>query len=260
MMMKSVLEEVCASRNIETMNLFRDDKEHFIKITKKRLDGIFPIGRFTLKEIENFEKYSKNIVFIDSSPDELMYHSIVPNYQLGVRIALRCFMENGHQDIGFIGSKYTFGNRKELEIDSRYVYFKSFLEKENLFKENFIIESNMNAVSGYNSLSKFLESNKLPTALFVSSDAIVPGILKLFGERKINIPDDISIITFNDTPLSECSTPPLSSIRIFMKEYANAAINIMEEIWEGENGVKKIIMPCNLIERSSVKKINPPKK
>lgn len=254
-MMKNVLEEVCLEKDIEVVTLFRNDEKNFIKINKKKLDGIFPIGRFTLDEITNFETYTKNIVFIDSSPDELTYHSIIPNYQLGVRIALKNLLENGHKNIGFIGSKYTFGNIKEWEIDSRYVYFKSFLEGNNLFNENFTVECEMNAKSGYEKIVEFIKKNELPTAFFISSDAIVPGVLKAFNEKNIKIPEDVSLITFNDTPLSEFSTPALSSIRIFMREYASAAIRIMEELWEGEHGVKKIIMPCNLIERESVKKI-----
>ena len=126
-MMRTVLEEICLEKNIEVISLFRNQDKNFIKINKKKLDGIFPIGRFTVEEIENFELYTKNIVFIDSSPDELTYHSIIPNYQLGLKLALKHFLERGHKNIGFIGSRYTFGNTKEWEIDSRYVYFKSFL-------------------------------------------------------------------------------------------------------------------------------------
>ncbi len=252
-MMKNVLEEVCLEKGIEVISLFRNKDKNFIKINKKKLDGIFPIGRFTLEEIADFESYTRNIVFIDSSPDELTYHSIIPNYQLGVRIALKHFLDKGHKDIGFIGNKYTFGNTKEWEIDSRYVYFKSFLEGHNLFNEKYIVECEMNSKSGYNNIIKFLKNSKLPSAFFISSDAIASGILKAFSEKNIKIPEDVSIITFNDTPLSEFATPALSSIRIFMREYADAAIRLMEELWEGEHGVKKVIMPCNLIERESVK-------
>lgn len=254
-MMKNVLEEVCLEENIEVITLFRNQDKNFIKINKKKLDGIFPIGRFTLEEIANFESYTKNIVFIDSSPDELTYHSIIPNYQLGVKIALKYLIDKGHRNIGFIGSKYTFGNTKDLEIDSRYVYFKSFLEGNNLFNENYTVECEMNSKSGYLNMLKFLKESKLPTAFFISSDAIASGILKAFNEKNIKIPEDVSIVTFNDTPLSEFATPALSSIRIFMREYATAALKVMEELWEGEHGVKKIIMPCNLIERESVKDI-----
>lgn len=255
-MMRTVLEEVCLEKNIEIISLFRNQDKNFVKVNKKKLDGIFPIGRFTVEEIENFESYTKNIVFIDSSPDELTYHSIIPNYQLGVKIALKHLMDKGHKNIGFIGSKFTFGNTKELEIDSRYVYFKSFLEGNNIFDDRYTVECEMNSKSGYTNILKFLKESSLPSAFFISSDAIAPGILKAFNEKNIKIPEDVSIITFNDTPLSEFATPALSSIRIFMREYANAAISIMEELWEGEHGVKKIIMPCNLIERESVNDIS----
>lgn len=252
-MMRTVLEEVCLEKGIEIISLFRNENNSFIKINKKKLDGIFPIGRFTLEEIADFESYTRNIVFIDSSPDELTYHSIIPNYQLGVKIALKHFLEKGHKDIGFIGSKYTFGNTKDWEIDSRYVYFKSFLEGNNLFDEKYIVECEMNSKSGYSNIIKFLKTSDLPSAFFISSDAIASGVLKAFNEKNIKIPEDVSIITFNDTPLSEFATPSLSSIRIFMREYADAAIGLMEELWKGKHGVKKIIMPCNLIERESVK-------
>lgn len=252
-MMRTVLEEICLEKNIEVISLFRNQDKNFIKINKKKLDGIFPIGRFTVEEIENFELYTKNIVFIDSSPDELTYHSIIPNYQLGLKLALKHFLERGHKNIGFIGSRYTFGNTKEWEIDSRYVYFKSFLEGHKLLNEDFVIECDMNANSGYKSMMEFLKNKSLPSAFFISSDAIAPGILKALNEKNIKVPVDISLITFNDTPLSEFATPSLSSIRIFMREYAHAALSVMEELWAGEHGVKKIIMPCNLVERESVK-------
>lgn len=255
-MMKNVLEEICLEKNIEVMSLFRNQDKNFIKINKKKLDGIFPIGRFTIEEIENFESYTKNIVFIDSSPDELMYHSIIPNYQLGLKLALKHFIDKGHKNIGFIGSRYTFGNTKEWEIDSRYVYFKSFLERYELFNDKYVIECNMNAKSGYENMKTFLKNNNIPSAFFISSDVIAPGILKALNEKNIKVPLDVSIITFNDTPLSEFATPSLSSIRIFMREYAHAALSVMEELWSGEHGVKKIIMPCNLVERESVKDFN----
>ena len=191
-MMKNVLEEVCLEKNIEVISLFRNQDKNFIKITKKKIDGIFPIGRFTLEEISNFENYTKNIVFIDSSPDELTYHSIIPNYQLGVKIALKHFLDKGHKDIGFVGSKYTFGNTKDWEIDSRYVYFKSFLEGNNLFNEKYIVECEMNSKSGYNNIIKFLKNSKLPSAFFISSDAIASGILKAFSEKNIKIPGNYS--------------------------------------------------------------------
>lgn len=254
-LMKKTLEEICKEKGIATVTLFRNQEKNFTKLSPQKLSGIFPIGRFTLEEIKDFEIYTKNIVFLDSSPDELMYNSIIPDYQLGIKLALKNFLDNGHKNIGFIGSKYTFGNTKDMEVDSRYIFFKSYLENNGILNEEYFIECEMNSISGYYSMKKFLKQKRLPTAFFISSDAIAPGILRALKEKKIKIPDDISIITFNDTPLSEFSNPALSSIKIFMREYMYEAIRLMEQLWEGENGVKKVIMPCNLVERDSIKKL-----
>lgn len=255
-LLKNILEELCLSNNIHTTTLFRNDKRIFITNTKNKLDGIFAIGCFSPDEIKNFESYSKNIIFIDSTPDELIYHSVVPNYQLGVKIAINHFLENGHSNIGFIGSFYSFGNTKEVEINSIFRYFKSFMEEKNYYNQDYNINCALNSKDGYIKVKQYLSScRELPTAFFISSDAIASGALKAFSEYNISIPENVSIITFNDTNISEFATPPLSSIRVFMKENSKAALSLMQELWKGEHGVKKIVMPCNIIERESVRNL-----
>lgn len=183
-LMKKTLEEICKEKGIATVTLFRNQEKNFTKLSPQKLSGIFPIGRFTLEEIKDFEIYTKNIVFLDSSPDELMYNSIIPDYQLGIKLALKNFLDNGHKNIGFIGSKYTFGNTKDMEVDSRYIFFKSYLENNGILNEEYFIECEMNSISGYYSMKKFLKQKRLPTAFFISSDAIAPGILRALKEKK----------------------------------------------------------------------------
>ena len=256
-LLKNILEETCHLKNIETITLFRNDKRIFTKNTKDKLDGIFAIGCFSPEEIKTFENYSKNIIFIDSTPDELNYHSVVPNYQLGVKIAINNFLDKGHKNIGFIGSLYSYGNTKEVEINSIFRYYKSIMEEKNLYNPSNNVNCKLNSKDGYIQLKKYLEENSqnLPTAFFISSDAIASGALKAFSEKNINIPQDVSIITFNDTNISEFATPPLSSIKVFMRETSKAALTLMQELWSGEHGVKKIVMPCNIVERKSVKSL-----
>lgn len=255
LIIKNELETVCLQEKIEVVSLYRDDNKNFVKNDDKKIDGLFAIGRFTEKEIKNFEEYTKNIVFIDSSPDELTYYSIIPNYQLGVRQAIKYLVDNGHRDIGFIGSQYTYGNKKELSYDPRVGYYRLFL-KECGIEDRFFIDCEMNSESGYKEMINFLDTNKeLPTAVFISSDAIAPGILKAFSERGIKVPQDMSIITFNDTSLSQFSNPPLSSIKIFLKESAKIGVRLIKEFWNGEHGVAKIVVPCDLVERESVRDI-----
>ena len=85
LMLKNVLDEVCFERHWSTVTLLRNTQGHFVKNDDLPLDGIVAIGRFTQGEIEDFHCYTENVVFLDSSPDEEKYCSIVPNYHLAVR-------------------------------------------------------------------------------------------------------------------------------------------------------------------------------
>jgi len=253
LMMKNVLEEECFEKHWNTVTLFRNSKGQFVKNDERKLDGIIAIGRFSKEEIECFNNFTKHIVFLDSSPDEQRYYSIVPNYHLAVRLVLRKFQQLGHSRIAYVGSTYTLGDTKEMTMDPRYYYYRFTMVNCNLFDEKLVLDCEMNAKSGYKKMSSFLkEGSELPTAMFIASDAVAPGVIKAISEAKLQIPKDISIITFNNTTFSQMSTPPLSSIEIFMRENILASILCMQLSWEGNHCAKKIVVPCELILRNSL--------
>lgn len=257
--MKNIVEEECFSREWNTVTLFRDSQRRFVKNDPQKLDGMIAIGRFNQEEIESMRIYTDKIVFIDSSPDELKYYSIVPNYHLAVRLALRHLREMGHQRIAYVGSRYTFGDTKEMTLDARYYYYRTLMMDWEYFDECFLVDCEMNAKSGYEKMTDFLEEcrkkGELPSALFIASDTVAPGVVKALQEAKLSIPEDISIVTFNNTSLSEFSNPPLTSIEVFMGETAKAVSFCMELLWEGRHCAKKIVIPCQIVIRDSVRRL-----
>lgn len=251
--MKTALEQVCFAKGIETTNLFRDERGEFVCQGDSALDGIFAIGSFTPQEIRSFEKYTKRVVFVDSAPDDERYFATVPNFHLGLRQALRRFLEAGHRRIGFIGSHYTLQETRDLKLDSRLYYFRNILQDHGLYDEQYVLDSEMNSASGYEVLSRALERWQTPpTALFISSDAIAHGVLRALENRGLRVPQDISLIAFNDTPLSQNSAPPLSSVRVLQHELAVAALAAMELCSSGAQYPFKTVVPCVYIERESV--------
>lgn len=111
----------------------------------------------------------------------------------------------------------------------------------------------MNAKGGYEAMTAYLKRcGSAPGAMFMSSDSIAPGILMALQEQNIRIPQDISIITFNNTILSEYSNPPLTSIELSLRENAKAAAFCMELLWSGDAHGKRIVVPCSLVDRGSV--------
>ena len=99
----------------------------------------------------------------------------------------------------------------------------------------------------------YLDSGKpLPEAIFAASDVVAPGLLKALREREIQVPEQMGIITFNNTPLSQLSQPPLSSVEVYMQESAQAAVLCLELLWQNKSHPKKITISCRLEQRGSV--------
>ena len=255
MILKNVLDEVCFERHWSTVMLFRNDQGRFVKNDDLPLDGIVAIGRFTQAEIQDFYCYTENIVFLDSSPDEEKYCSIVPNYRLAVQQVLSCFWEHGYEDVAYLGSVYTFGATKELTVDPRFYYYKNSLLERGHYHEALVLDCEMNSRSSYAVMKTYLDSGKkLPEAIFAASDAVAPGLVKALREHGIRIPDEVGVITFNNTSMSQLSEPPLSSVEVFLEENADAAAFCMELLWQKKIHPKQIIISCRLEERGSVRK------
>lgn len=254
LLMKNILVEECLLKQYSCVDLYRNQDNKFIKNDDADLDAIIAIGRFTREEIKDLGKFTGNIVFLDSSPDELNYYSVIPNYHLGVREALKKFRACGHSNIAYVGSVYTFGNTKELSLDPRFYYYRTSMISNNEYHEDFVIDCEMKAQSGYEKMKEYLNSGKeLPTALYIASDTVAPGVLKALHEKNYRVPDDISIITFNNTSLSEYASPPLSSTEVFIRENVKAAVQCMELVLQKGGLPKKIVVPCTFVDRNSVK-------
>lgn len=253
MMLKNLLDEVCFEKRWSTVMLFRNEHKHFVKNDDLPLDGIVAIGRFTQGEIADFHCLTDNIVFLDSSPDEEKYCSIVPNYRLAVQQILNCFWKNGYKNVAYLGSVYTFGATKNLSVDPRFYYYKNSLLERDCFDPRLVIDCEMNSAGSYAAMKKHLEQNGIPEAIFAASDVVAPGILKALRECDVSVPDQVGIITFNNTSLSQLSEPPLSSVDVFLRENAEAAAFCMELLWQKKTHPKQIIISCRLEERGSVK-------
>lgn len=254
LMLKNVVDEVCFERHWSTCTLLRNEEGHFVKNDELPLDGIVAIGRFTQGEIDDFHRYTDNLVFLDSNPDVEKYYSIVPNYHLAVRQVLQSFWKHGYERIAYLGSVYTFGPKKELTMDPRFYYYKNTLRERGCFAEELVLDCEMNSASSYALMRQYLgEGKPLPGAIFAASDVVAPGLLRALREFGFQVPRDVGIITFNNTGLSRLAQPPLDSVEVFLRENADSAAISLEQLWQKKTHPKQIIISCRLEERGSVR-------
>lgn len=255
LLLKSIVEKKAFENNMRLVKLFKKENEYEL-LEDVKLQGIIAIGKFTEEEVMNLSERTSKIVFIDSAPNDELYDSVKVNYKLGVRQGLDYFMELGHKEIGFIGERYTLGDNKIANLDDRLKFFCEYMKSKEIFKPEYIINSEMTADGGYKAIIDYINNeNPMPTAYFTANDAIASGVIKALKEKGIKVPDKISIIGFNDTIISQYTNPPLTAIRVHIEYLAEVAVELMLEKLKGRCYSKKVIIPSEFILRNSVKKI-----
>jgi len=114
----------------------------------------------------------------------------------------------GHEDIAFIGAKFSQG----LGIYRWLGYQESFLSHQLPIRQELIKEININTSETKQALAELLDLPRPPTAIFAFNDVIGIGVIDLCLERNINIPTELSIVSFDYLTIAQRSTPAITSI------------------------------------------------
>ncbi len=250
----TTIEKECSDANIDLFKISKlNGKYNAAKLPS--IDGIIAIGKFSDEEIEDLSVYSSNIVFVDSSPREKSFDSVTINIKLGVTEALQYLVDLGHTEIGFIGGTVV-GDHKEITIDNRKRIFIEIMEGYGIYNPDYVfIGSKISYDEGYNLINQALKSPQMPTAFFIANDTMATGALRALHEAKLHVPNDISIIGFNDLATSKYLIPPLTTVRVHLNFMAAAAIDLLQERIHKERTIgKKVLIASELVVRKSCKK------
>lgn len=224
----------------------------------KDLDGILAIGIFEEREIALIEKISKNIIFVDSSPEEWKYDSVVVDFKYGVKKVLDYLLFLGHTKIGYLGGESIPHNSNDShrKVNYREKTFKEYMEALNLYKKEWVLKGRFLPEDGYELMKEILSLEEVPTSVFIASDPMAIGAYKAIAEAGLRIPDDISIVGFDDICTAKFLTPSLTTIKVYTDYMANIAVETLLERMKSERNMsKKIVLPVQLIIRDSCKKI-----
>jgi LacI family transcriptional regulator len=221
-------------------------------VLERNVDGVIIAGKVPNEIILCLQSYQIPIVFIDYYSDMGEYSAVlIDNLDGGIK-ATDHLIENNHTEIGFIG-----GDIKHPSIRDRFHGYKIALEKAGLdFNPKYVItrESSTTRESGYHAVSELFAGNKKITALFAANDAMAIGAMQYLKEHRIKVPEDISIIGFDDVNADMYTDPPLSSIRVPKVDLGTEAMRIIIDILKHKiRKSKKVLVPVELIKRQSVK-------
>ena len=254
--LRGYVEQACLDQRIAFQYLSRRG-EGFAP-PEGAVDGVVAIGRFPLREAEALAAVSPNLVFLNSSPDESRFDSVVLNYDLGIRLAVDYLLGLGHRKVGFIGPALRPDDRGEPAPEVRRERFMAHMAAHGLLDPAYLVEAPMDAHSTAAAMSAYLASGApRPTAFLAASEETALGAVRAITEAGLSIPGDLSLISFNDTPLSALVTPALTSVSTHAEEMGRAAVRLLAERADLPNRPPvrtlpvKLVVPPSLVVRES---------
>ncbi|MDR2143229.1 MAG: LacI family DNA-binding transcriptional regulator [Treponema sp.] len=217
------------------------------------VDGLIVLGtELSAHELNFFTGLAKPIVFIDTYFPFALYDCIDMDNADGVFKAIQHLYANGHRRIGLIKSSYEVRNFKMRELG-----FREAMEYFSLpIQEKYIITVDPAFNLTIADMGKHLDKRgDLPTAFFCMNDTIAYGCMKSLQDHNYRIPEDISIVGFDDLPSS--SLMSLTTVRVSTHQIGQRALEKLTEriIAGSENIPENILISGKLVVRSSVKKI-----
>lgn len=207
----------------------------------------------TEEDLALFESVKTKLILLDGWSDTMNYNSVLINSTDSVCNAMEYLVKCGHEKIGYIRGDYRI---KAFEY--REYGYKRVLAKYNYeYNDNFVATVGTKPETAYEGMKEYLDNHKkLPTAFFCDNDCIAIGAIKALQERDIKIPEDISIIGFDDLPLSSIVNPELTTIHIYKHNLGELAVRkVLDEVTYKNASKSKIEVCGDLVVRQSVRKI-----
>jgi LacI family transcriptional regulator len=263
MYLKNNVEKVCMEEEIEAIPMQYDAELSEYRNMGKPVDGIIAIGQFSEERIAAMRKKTEKIVFVDSSPDEQKFCSIKTNYETGVRQGVDYLVRQGHSNIAFVGPENSRDSHAGIAPEDRRRLFGVVTKNYQGVVRPEVIDVSGTARDATEKILKFIkednslrEDDRKVTALFTYNEATARGAIKAVQNAGLRVPEDISVLGYNDTVLASYMQPPITGIHIYMDEMARAAVEALTKLINGYVNVPfTTLIPTTLMERGSIRKI-----
>lgn len=240
--MRKSIELECRKRGVEVTTFFNDEDLNSFK----GVDGIILLGKFLKKSISKFYTITENIVIVDMEREGV--DCVVSDFKEATIRCIDYLRSLNHEHIGFIGGEAGVNN--ELGADLRLTTYCEVLKKE--VDDADIYIGRFTSKEGYRLMKEALTKESIPTAFICASDSMAIGAMKAISESEYKIPEDISIISFDDVPTAEFVTPALTTTRVYSGFMGISAVDIALEKLRGDREIrKKVVIPTELIVRDS---------
>ncbi len=219
------------------------------RMLERRAEGV-AVMTFGVEKplLEQLAERKVPLVFVDVGPERPGISLLRVDYHHGIRQGVQHLAALGHRDIAFVS-----GPKRLHSAQSRSLAFsKSLAECAIVADPAWIVEGDHTMEGGIDAMDRLLKSKHLPTAVMCSNDMTAIGVLHKLYRAGLRVPDDLSVIGFDDIHIAQVTIPPLTTIQMSCFELARAAVTALRaHVEEGGEPKRHYKINTHLVVRES---------
>lgn len=229
----------------------RMEKQIFNELSEKIIDGIIMFT--SLVSDSDIVKLSSNVptVILEREVNGLNVDCLLADELVGMRILVNHLMSNGHRKVGLIN-----GKRGTSTAKRRGEYFKAVMKENGLeITEKDIVDATWHYNSASDALRELLVKDNALTAIVCANDQIALGVLGVAYQLGIRVPEELSVVGFDNAEFGQYSVPPLTTLSHPAHQMGTlAASYLLDRIEDPSSTTVHRTLPLSLVERQSVAK------
>lgn len=253
------VEHECQRHNMNLMyaNIEVDERNHTLNwpsmLLNELVDGVIVVGAFLEDAIADISRRARSsMVLVDAyAARDMDFDSVVMDNFNGAASAVSYLIANNHRHIGLIGSN---PDSYPSILERRRGYFAALDEAG--ITDTYIEESEHSRAAGFEMTLRLLRRCPQITAIFACNDETAFGVMSAARHLGYNIPDDLSIVGFDDIDLAQEVVPPLTTVHIDKVLMGTMALRMLRDRATDPNRSSlTTVVPTHLITRASVRKL-----
>lgn len=223
------------------------DEKYFQLAKQRNLDGVIVIGAYSEDFYEGLDQDRVPTVLVDSCLGNHRYKEVKTDDVHGGYMATRYLIEHGHRKIAFLSGKIKDGGVSQLRYEG---YIKALKESGIPLNEKYVFHGSVDFESARRLTEKIITQTDC-TAIFATADIIAVGAIKELNRMQIKVPDQMSVIGFDNLNIANYCTPGLTTIGQNIFEKGKMAVELLCKAISEEEA-EECLIPIAIVERESV--------
>lgn len=219
----------------------------------KQLEGIIVLGRLSQAQLEQMKQFNENIVIVENDFTVAGYDYVGVDLRDVTREVMEYLYDLGHRKIGYLGGTTLEQQQSRDFIDRRDRVYTEFMKAKEIYDETYIYDvEEFSFKAAYKKVLQVLKEEVIPTVILAGNDSMAIAAYRAIDECGLKIPEDISVVGFNDQPNAKYLVPSLATVRIPSLNLGFAAVDLLiDKIRSQREYSKKVLLDTKFIKRNS---------